>query len=167
MVSTVYKATHLNEEEIYTNDWSVNIDLVILDEVDRLKLQYLEQLRDLYDQHDIALILIGMPGIEKRLARYPQLYSRIGFAHEFDKLSKDETHFILEHKWEELGLSINMKDFTDYEAINMIIRITGGNFRLIHRLFAQMDRIMQINSLSIITTDVVEAARDSLVIGIK
>lgn len=71
----------------------------------------MEQLRDIFDQHDVAMIFIGMPGIEKRLARYPQLYSRIGFAHESNKLSKDETHFILEHKWEELGLSINMKDF--------------------------------------------------------
>jgi DNA transposition AAA+ family ATPase len=67
-------------------------------EIERLKLQHLEQLRDIYDQHDVAMIFIGMPGIEKRLARYPQLYSRIGFAHEFNKLSKDETNFILEHK---------------------------------------------------------------------
>ena len=41
-----------------------------------------------------------MPDIEKRLARYPQLYSKIGFAHAFDKLSKDETHHILEYKWQ-------------------------------------------------------------------
>lgn len=60
-----------------------------------------------------------------------------------------------------------MKDFSDYEAINMIIRITGGNFRLIHRLFTQIDRIMKINSISTITNDVIEAARDSLVIGVK
>ncbi|WP_317913265.1 AAA family ATPase [Carnobacterium maltaromaticum] len=144
-----------------------DIDLLIVDEIDRLKLQSLEQIRALYDQHKFTVVLIGMPGIEKKLARYPQLYSRIGFAHEFDKLSKDETHHILEHKWEELGLSITIEDFSDYEAITSIIKITNGNFRLIQRLFSQIERILKINNLTIITTEVVEAARDSLVIGIK
>lgn len=53
-----------------------------------------------------------------------------------------------------------------YEAITTIIKITKGNFRLIHRLFAQIDRILRINQLDQITVEVVEAARDSLVIGI-
>ncbi len=44
------------------------------------------------------MIFIGVPGIEKRLACYPQLYSRIGFAHEFQKLSKDKMYPILEYK---------------------------------------------------------------------
>jgi len=166
MVRTMYKVLNRGEEEYSTSSFE-EIDLIIVDEIDRLKVQNLEQLRDIYDRNDIAMILIGMPGIEKRLARYPQLYSRIGFAHEFDKLSKDETHHILEFKWEELGLSIKLEDFSDYEAITSIIKITGGNFRLIQRLFTQIERILEINNLETITTEVVEAARDSLVIGIK
>lgn len=167
MVRTMYKVLTEGEEETYSTDTYEDIDLIIVDEIDRLKVQNLEQLRDIYNRNDIAMILIGMPGIEKRLARYPQLYSRIGFAHEFDKLSKDETHHILEYKWEELGLSIKLEDFSDYEAITSIIKITGGNFRLIQRLFTQIERILEINKLEMITTEVVEAARDSLVIGIK
>ncbi|QQN89780.1 AAA family ATPase (plasmid) [Lysinibacillus capsici] len=167
MVRTMYKVLKKGEEENYTPNAYEDIDLIIVDEIDRLKVQNLEQLRDIYDRNDLAMILIGMPGIEKRLARYPQLYSRIGFAHEFDKLSKDETHHILEYKWEELGLSIKLEDFSDYEAITSIIKITGGNFRLIQRLFTQIERILEINKLETITTEVVEAARDSLVIGIK
>ncbi|GAB6687516.1 hypothetical protein bcgnr5410_56900 [Bacillus cereus] len=62
---------------------------------------------------------------------------------------------------------IKLEDFSDYEAISNIIKITGGNFRLIQRLFTQIERILEINKLNTITTDVVEAARDSLVIGIK
>lgn len=143
------------------------IDLIIVDEIDRLKVQHLEQLRAIYDERNLAMIFIGMPGIEKKLSRYHQLYSRIGFAHEFDNLSKDETHHILEYKWQDLGFDLKLEDFTDYEAITTIIKITKGNFRLIHRLFAQIDRVMDINDLDKISTEVVETARDSLVIGIR
>ncbi len=55
---------------------------------------------------------------------------------------------------------------SDYEAITSIIKITKGNFHLLHRLFAQIHRILEINELNTINIDVIEAARDSLVIGI-
>jgi DNA transposition AAA+ family ATPase len=58
-----------------------------------------------------------------------------------------------------------LRSFTDTQAIASIARITGGNFRLLHRLFVQIERIMKINGLSVITDDVVEAARTTLVIG--
>jgi DNA transposition AAA+ family ATPase len=141
------------------------VELLIIDEADRLRTAALEQLRDHYDRSQPGMILIGMPGVEKRLARYPQLYSRIGFVHEYRSLSADELVFVLQRHWSRLNLALSADDFTDAEAIAAIAPITGGNFRLVQRLFAQVQRIMEINNLSTITREVVATARESLVIG--
>jgi DNA transposition AAA+ family ATPase len=145
------------------------VDLVIVDEADRLRTQGLEHLRDVYDranQHArLGLVLIGLPGIEKRLTRYPQLASRVGFVHQYRALSEAELRFIVAHKWAELGLTFSPDDWTDVEAVAAIGRITGGNFRLVQRLFLQIARVLEINELQTITAEVVEAAREGLVIG--
>jgi DNA transposition AAA+ family ATPase len=72
---------------------------------------------------------------------------------------------VLQHHWSKLGLTLSADDFTGAEAIAAVARIAGGNFRLVQRLFAQIQRIMEINNLSTITREVVETARESLVIG--
>ena len=142
------------------------VALLIFDEAERLSMTALECIRDLFDGTGGGVILIGMPGMEKRLSRYPQLYSCVGFAHHYRPLPGDALSFVLTRHWRKLGLTLDDADFTDTQAIASIARITGGNFRLLHRLFGQIERILKINGLSVITDDVVEAARSTLVIGI-
>lgn len=141
------------------------IELVIIDEAERLTNTALEYLRDRFDRSDIGLILIGMPGIEKRMGHYPQLYSRVGFSHRYPPLSQEELRFVLTRHWKRLGSALDLDDFTDSQAAAAIARLTGGNFRLLQRLVAQMDRVLRINELTTITEDVVEAAAGALVIG--
>lgn len=106
-----------------------------------------------------------MPGIEKRLARYAQFYSRIGFAHHFRPLQAEEAQEILVQKSVVLGVSLKPEALSDPGAVTAIIRITGGNFRLMQRLLEQIERVLGINKLDIVTRDVVEKARELLVIG--
>jgi DNA transposition AAA+ family ATPase len=159
----IEEALHPDDE---THPFSTSYtELILIDEADRLKLLPLEQVRDIYDRTGIGIVLIGMPGLQKRLSRYPQLYSRVGFVHEFRALSSTELEFVLQHKWRELSLAVSPADFEGVEAMASVARITNGNFRLLQRLLSQIQRIMEINELEKITDDVVQAARESLVIG--
>ena len=115
-------------------------ELIILDEADRLKTASLEQVRDIFDHGDVGVVLIGMPGLEKRLSRYPQLYSRVGFVHAFRPLSTAQIQALFQRKWSPAGVELPEEGVTDAEALAAIIRVTGGNFRLLHRLLTQIAR---------------------------
>ncbi len=138
--------------------------LIVVDEADRLQMNSLEQLRSIFDEGSLGMVLIGMPGIEKRIARFPQFYSRIGFVHEFRPLDAIEMQALLDRHWTPAGVSLPKSSFTP-EIVARLIRITGGNFRLLTRLLTQVERVLSVNDLNAVSMEIVEAARDSLVIG--
>jgi len=138
--------------------------LIIVDEADRLHMNSLEQMRSIFDEGKAGMVLIGMPGIEKRIARFPQFYSRIGFVHEFRPLDSGEMQKLLEQRRTPVGVTLPNEPLAP-EVISKLMRMTGGNFRLLTRILTQIERVLDVNRLEIISTEVVEAARDSLVIG--
>jgi hypothetical protein len=69
------------------------------------------------------MVFIGMPGIEKRLSRYPQLYSRVGFVHVFHPLTAAQVRELLHQKWLPSGVMLPEEGVTDEEALAAIIRV--------------------------------------------
>jgi DNA transposition AAA+ family ATPase len=140
-------------------------ELLIIDEADRLNMQSIEQVRDIYDHFHLAVVFIGMPGLEKRLMRYPQLYSRVGFVHHFRTLTDEQILPFISDLWFRV-CHTTIDPSQDQLAVAAIIRITRGNLRLLDRLFKQIRRVLKINNLSKIDARVVQTARESLVLGV-
>lgn len=65
----------------------------------------------------------------------------------------------------DFGIHFDQSQLDAIEAQAAVIRITRGNFRLMERILAQMRRIMTLNKITSVNADVVQAARDCLVIG--
>jgi hypothetical protein len=71
---------------------------------------------------------------------------------------------LLAQRWTPAGVNLPDQPWAE-EAIAAIIRITGGNFRLVNWLLTQMERILEINSMREVTKDPVDATRESPVSG--
>ena len=83
-----------------------------------------------------------------------------------EPLSEEETHFFLEQRWSH-RVNAHSDDFTDREAVAAIVRITRGNIRLIDRLMMQVELVLVANELRVVTKEVVETARQNLIIGFE
>lgn len=88
----------------------------------------------MYDRSAMGLILVGMPGLEKRLARYLQLYSRVGFVHQYRTLDQGEQQDLLREQVGQWKSPKGAKRTLEKEALAQIVRMTGGNFRQMERL---------------------------------
>jgi hypothetical protein len=71
---------------------------------------------------------------------------------------------LLGQRWTPIGVNLPEPSFTP-EVIARLIRITSGNLRLLTRLLTQIERVLSINDAQAVYLEIVEAARDSLVIG--
>lgn len=131
--------------------------LAIMDEADRLTVGPLEHLRDLYGRHGFGPILTGMPGLEGKLARSPQLHWRIGFVHRFRPLREAEMRSVAGRRAGTFGNAF------DPGNLAAVLRITRGTPGFVGRLLAGKRRSGGLDGTQIPSAD--DAARDRLGIG--
>jgi hypothetical protein len=91
-----------------------------------------------------------MPGIEQRLAHYPQFCSRIGFVHEFRPLAAAETRQPLEQRWAPPGVKPPEKPL-DPETVPLFMsdraaRSPSCNWTFFHGVFQTLKPLKGENS---------------------
>lgn len=140
-----------------------HLKLLIVDESDRLKPASLEYIRELYDRTNLSILLIGSPGIERRLQRaaYGQLFSRFNLAYKIEPITEKEAETFIALKWAALRLPLK----ADGVVAAAISKLAAGNFRTLHRIFAELERLQKLNRFQMITPDVVDAARRGLLLA--
>lgn len=155
---------------------SRDLDAILIDEADRLGTEALEVARDLYDRTRVRVILMGMPGLEKKLERLPQLHSRIGFYYPYAPLTVGETAIFMAKANEDwagpttgprMRKRIPERKWTSNElaAIEVIHRATDGIPREIRRMIERIEGLLQINEADEMTPDIARSAGEQLFRG--
>ncbi len=161
--SAIERSIAVTSPEAWVGAWRTkHIDLVIIDEAYRLRYEALEELRDLQEKWRIGVVLIGDPGMDRRLDRQPHFSHRVMFLHEYQQLSLEDASRYIDYKVEKLGAEKPPSDV--YSAIYWY---TQGNFRMLNNLFLQIERLLKINEMSEVSRDIVDSAREVLLFGFR
>ncbi|MBD2056031.1 TniB family NTP-binding protein [Oculatella sp. FACHB-28] len=120
------------------------VEMLIIDEADRLKPETFADVRDIYDKLAIAVVLVGTDRLDAVIKRDEQVYNRFRACHRFGKLSGEDfkkTVAIWEQKVLQLPVASNL---TSKEMLRILVTGTEG-------YIGRMDEILReaaIRSLS-------------------
>lgn len=120
---------------------------IIIDEAEftvRSSASILECVRDISDLTETLVILVGMETIESRIARYPQISSRINQVVHFQPLTDQDV---------QLACKQLAEVEIDAELVRELRRQSEGKMRLVMNGIATIERIARSNSLDRATAD--------------
>ncbi len=131
------------------------VDILLIDEAERLNHHSLEMIRSIYDRTRVPIVLIGMTDIVRSLRSHKKFYSRIGIAYHYEPLSLNQLIDYLEI------LHPLLKDIDpvlEKSLLEFIYKSTCGEFRRINRLVKQAERVRKANNHPVLSLSVFEAA---------
>ncbi|MFN6463586.1 MAG: TniB family NTP-binding protein [Nostoc sp. DedVER02] len=102
------------------------VEMLIIDEADRLKPETFAEVRDIYDKLGIAVVLVGTDRLEAVIKRDEQVYNRFRACHRFGKLSGKDFQDTVQ-AWEDRVLRLPVaSNLTSKDMLRILTSVTEG-----------------------------------------
>lgn len=122
---------------------------LFIDEADRLKIDRIEDLRDIHEMTGAPIVLIGEEGIFGLLSERRRIWSRVAYEIEFGPISPAE---IALYAMQAAGLDINL------ELAAEIARKTEGDFRLVRNMCLLLEKAAKAQEAFTVDREMLETA---------
>lgn len=111
-----------------------DVEMLIIDEADRLKPETFANVRDIYDKLCISVVLVGTDRLDTVIKRDEQVYNRFRACYQFGKLSGDD--FVRTVKiWEQKVLKLPVaSNLTNKTMQKILLEATEGLIGRLHEV---------------------------------
>jgi DNA transposition AAA+ family ATPase len=113
------------------------VEVLIIDEADRLKPKTFADVRDIFDKLEISVVLVGTDRLDAVIKRDEQVYNRFRACHRFGKLSGAEFKTTVD-VWEQRVLKLPVaSNLSSKEMLKLLGEATGGYIGLLDMLLRE------------------------------
>lgn len=113
------------------------VEVLIIDEADRLKPKTFADVRDIFDKLEISVVLVGTDRLDAVIKRDEQVYNRFRACHRFGKLAGIEFENTVE-AWEQVVLRLPVaSNLSSQEMLKLLKEATGGYIGLLDMLLRE------------------------------
>lgn len=113
------------------------VEMLIIDEADRLKPKTFADVRDIFDKLEIAVVLVGTDRLDVVVKRDEQVYNRFRACHRFGKLAGEEFQRTIE-VWEKQVLKLPVaSNLTSKPMMKVIGEATAGYIGLMDMILRE------------------------------
>ena len=113
------------------------VEMVIIDEADRLKAKTFAEVRDIFDKLEIPVILVGTDRLDTVIKRDEQVYNRFRACHRFGKLSGEDFKRTVEI-WEKQILKLPVaSNLSSKRMLKTLGEATGGYIGLLDMILRE------------------------------
>jgi hypothetical protein len=113
------------------------VEMLIIDEADRLKPKTFAEVRDIFDKLEIAVILVGTDRLDAVVKRDEQVYNRFRACHRFGKFSREDFKKIVDI-WEKQVLKLPVpSNLSSKTMLKTLGEATGGYIGLLDMILRE------------------------------